>query len=189
MKTKQAVFTELLQNSPVIAAVKNDAGLSAALQSDCVAVFVLYGTILNVADLVQRVKAAGKLAFIHIDLVEGLGNREPAVDFLAESTRVDGLISTRPNLIRRARGLGLITIQRFFLLDSLAFENVVRQSSNADIVDILPGAMPSIIQRLSGQVRQPLIASGLLMDKRDICGALAAGAIAVSTTCESLWDA
>jgi hypothetical protein len=98
-------------------------------------------------------------------------------------------MSTRPNLIHHAKELGLITVQRFFLLDSISFENVVRQSSHADVIDILPGAMPDVIRRLSQRVTQPLIASGLLTDKRDVCGALAAGAVAVSTTSEELWEA
>ena len=114
---------------------------------------------------------------------------EIAVDFLAEATKADGIISTRPNLIHHAKELGLITVQRFFLLDSISFENVVRQSSHADVIDILPGAMPDVIRRLSQRVTQPLIASGLLTDKRDVCGALAAGAVAVSTTSEELWEA
>jgi glycerol uptake operon antiterminator len=47
--------------------------------------------------------------------------------------------------------------------------------------------MPRVISRLTGQIRQPLIASGLLSDKTDILAALSAGAVAVSTTCEPLW--
>lgn len=68
------------------------------------------------------------------------------MDFLAEATKADGIISTRPNLIHHAKELGLITVQRFFLLDSISFENVVRQSSHADVIDILPGAMPDVIR-------------------------------------------
>ena len=78
-------------------------------------------------------------------------------------------------------------MQRFFLLDSIAYDNVLRQSSNADIVDVLPGTMPRVLSRLSAQIRQPLIASGLLTDKQDVISALGAGAIAVSTTSEALW--
>lgn len=190
MKGRQAVFEEAIQEAPVIAAVKNDMGLAHALRSECAAVFILYGTILDIGQIVKRIRAAGKLAFVHADLIEGLSNRgEIAVDFLAEATKADGIISTRPNLIHQAKELGLITVQRFFLLDSISFENVVRQSSHADVIDILPGAMPDVIRRLSQRVTQPLIASGLLTDKRDVCGALAAGAVAVSTTSEELWEA
>lgn len=51
------------------------------------------------------------------------------------------------------------------------------------------GALTAAYTRLSQRVTQPLIASGLLTDKRDVCGALAAGAVAVSTTSEELWEA
>ena len=84
--------------------------------------------------------------------------------------------------------------ERRIISDDLSFHDdvsqyVVRQSSHADVIDILPGAMPDVIRCLSQRVTQPLIASGLLTDKRDVCGALAAGAVAVSTTSEELWEA
>lgn len=178
-----------LQESPVIAAVKGDEGLERALASECGVVFFLYGTILSIPQLVVRAKAGGKLVFVHADLIDGMTGRDISADFLAKNTAADGIISTRPNLIRRARELGLITIQRFFLLDSLAFENVLGQSSHADVVDILPGVMPTVIGRLTGQLRRPLIASGLLTEKADVMAALSAGALGVSTTCEALWSA
>lgn len=142
MTSKKNVFFELLQEQPVIAAVKNDEGLATALTAECGAVFFLYGTILNISQLVQRAKDAGKMVFVHADLIDGLTVRDIAVDFLAQNTAADGIISTRPNLIHRAKDLNFIAIQRFFLLDSLAFENILHQSSHADIVDILPGTMP-----------------------------------------------
>ena len=179
----------LLQDQPVIAAVKNDEGLDAALTAECGAIFFLYGTILNISELVQRAKSNGKMVFVHADLIDGLTVRDIAADFLAQNTEADGIISTRPNLIHRAKDLDLIAIQRFFLLDSLAFENILHQSSHADVIDILPGTMPRVISRLTRQVSQPLIASGLLMDKQDIMAALSSGALAVSTTSKALWFA
>ena len=189
MKSKKTAILESLRDSPVMAAVKNDEGLAQALESECAAVFILQGTILNIAGLVRRVKEGGKLAFVHADLVNGLAVRDIAADFLRETTQADGIISTRASLIQRARELGLLSIQRFFLLDSLAFANVLNQGCQADMVDILPGAMPRVISRLCGQIDRPLIASGLLSDKQDVMAALSAGATAVSTTCEELWFA
>ena len=185
---KQSDFMEAIQDAPVIAALKSDEGLEKALQSDCTTVFFLYGTILNIASLAQRAKDAGKLVFIHADLIEGMTAKDICADFIAQNTVADGIISTRPNIIRHAKQLDLLTIQRFFLLDSLSFENVLRQSSNADAVDLLPGTQPRVLERLSHKVRQPIIASGLLTDKQDIVAALSAGAQVVSTTCEMLWD-
>lgn len=188
MPSKLKLFLAAIQETPVIAAVKDGEGLEQALASDCTVVFLLYGTILNLPELVRRTKEAGKLALIHIDLIEGLSAKDISAEFVSSRTEADGIISTHPNLIRRAKELELLTVQRFFMLDSLSFANVLRQSSNADVVDVLPGAIPSVIGRLVREVRQPLIASGLLMDKSDVVAALSAGAVAVSTTSQRLWS-
>lgn len=188
MNEKLKLFVEAIQDAPVIAAVKDDQGLERALTSDCTVVFLLYGTILNIREPVQRIKEAGKLAFVHIDLVEGMSAKDISAEYIASRTQTDGIISTHPNLIRRARELGLLAIQRFFMLDSLSFANVLRQSSNADVVDVLPGAITSVISHLVREVHQPLIASGLLLEKSDVVAALSAGASAVSTTSERLWS-
>lgn len=57
---------------------------------------------------------------MHIDLVDGLSAREVAVNSLIALCHPDGIISTHPSLIRRARHQGLLTIQRAFILDSLS---------------------------------------------------------------------
>lgn len=180
-------FQAALADAPVIAAVKDEEGLARALGSECRVIFLLYGTLLSVREQVLRIHEAGKLAIIHSDLIEGLSGKEVAADYLAAETLADGVISTRPGIIRRARELGLVSIQRFFLLDSMSFENVLRMGSHADAVDVLPGAIPRVIARLTERLRQPIISSGLLFDKQDVIAALSAGALAVSTTDPELW--
>lgn len=184
---RETKLTEILLDAPIIAAVKNDGGLRQALDSNSAVIFLLYGTICSIGELTEQVKARGKLAFVHLDLIDGLASRDVAVDFIQNHTQADGIISTRQNLIRRGRELGITTIQRMFVHDSLAYENVLRLSSDADVVDILPGTIPKTIRRLAQLGRHPLIASGLLADKEDIMNALSAGAIAVSTTTPELW--
>ncbi len=125
--------------------------------------------------------------FIHLDLVDGLASRDIAVDFIRRNTPADGIISTRQNIIRRGRECGLTTIQRCFVHDSLALANILRQPTDADFIDILPGTIPKTIRRLAQSVRRPLIASGLLTEKEDVLSALGAGAIAVSATTPELW--
>ena len=71
---------ELLADNPVIAAVKDDQGLESALAGSVDVIFLLYGNILNLSELVDRVRAAGKAAFVHLDLADGLTNREIAAD-------------------------------------------------------------------------------------------------------------
>lgn len=187
MTIKQAAFSDLLLESPIIAAVKDEEGLERALASDCRIIFLLYGTLLNVHEIIARAKKEDRLVFVHIDLIEGLSGKEIAIDYLKANTEADGIISTRINQIKYAKSVGYFCIQRFFVIDSLSFENVKKQSSYADAVDILPGTMPKIINRLSRQLHQPVIASGLIQDKQDIITALSSGAQAVSATRCSLW--
>lgn len=180
---------EQLAGAPVVAAVKNDAGLRRCLFCDSAVAFILYGTVNDIAKIVLQAKQAGKAVFVHIDLVEGLAAKEAAVDFIARTTRADGIISTKPALIRYAKSKGLATVQRFFVLDSMALENIRKadRQSDADFLEILPGLMPKIIRRLTAELARPLIAGGLISDKEDIVTALGAGAVAVSSTCEAVW--
>lgn len=183
-------LAETLLDEPVIAAVKTDEALTAALASPCSAVFLLASTLLTVDGLVHRIHDAGKLAVVHIDLVDGLSSREIAVDSLNALCHPDGIISTRPTLIRRARHRGLLTVQRAFILDSLSLTSLSGQleQGKPDFVEILPGIMPRVIAEISARTQVPVIAGGLLRDKADVMAAMRAGAAAVSTFAPSLWD-
>lgn len=183
-------LAETLLNEPVIAAVKTDEALTAALASPCSAVFLLASTLLTVDGLVRRIHDAGKLAVVHIDLVDGLSSREIAVDSLNALCHPDGIISTRPTLIRRARHRGLLTVQRAFILDSLSLTSLSGQleQGKPDFVEILPGIMPRVIAEISARTQVPVIAGGLLRDKADVMAAMRAGAAVVSTSAPSLWD-
>ncbi len=182
---------ERLEDCPVIAAVRDEEGLRECLKTDCGIVFILYGDIMNIASVVERVKEKNRLAMVHMDLIAGLGSREISVDFLHETVRADGIISTKPALVRRAGELGMSTVMRFFVIDSMALENIQRQCEQArpDCIEILPGVMPKVIRRIVRTVRQPVIAGGLLTDKEDVMAALNAGAVSVSTTNRELWYA
>ena len=186
---KYAQLLELLADGPVIAAVKDDAGLTTALESEVSVIFLLYGDVLTISEAVARCHDKGKKVFVHLDLIDGLAAREIATDFIARNTSADGVISTKAQLTRRARELGLVAIQRVFLLDSLALKNIERQlvQGNADLIEILPGLMPKIIRRVVQAAGKPVIAGGLISDKEDVTGALGAGAVAVSTTNPSVW--
>lgn len=86
-------------------------------------VFILYGNICNIKDIVAALKAHGKCAMVHADLVQGLGSKEVAIDFIKEQTGADGIISTKPMLVRRAQELKMFGILRAFIIDSMAVAN------------------------------------------------------------------
>lgn len=182
-------FIDHLGGNPIIAAAKNDEGLARALESDCSTIFILYGDICSVADITGRVNAAGKSAFVHADLIDGLAPRDISVEFLQKTTHAAGIITTKPSLVRRAQEIGLCAIQRFFVIDSMALENLKRQLEHTcpDVIEILPGAMPKALRRITAFTRIPVIAGGLISDKEDILAALDAGAAAISSTDHDIW--
>ena len=111
---------ELLEESPIIAAVKSQEGLEHSLKSECKVVFVLFGTICDIDAIVAKIKAAGKIAIVHVDMIQGLGTKKVAVDFIAHNTNADGIISTKNVLVEYAKEIGLFAIQRTFVVDSIA---------------------------------------------------------------------
>lgn len=182
-------FMEQFENCPIIAAVKDENGLTACTTSDISIVFVLFGDICSIPDIVRRLKEAQKTVIVHLDLVSGLSGKEIAVHFIRENTEADGIISTKPALIRQAKELGLFTVMRFFAIDSMAFDNIRRQSEavHPDVIEVLPGLMPKVIRRICLESRIPVIAGGLITDREDIMAALNAGAVSISTTNQKVW--
>lgn len=182
-------FKDALDNSPIIAAIKSDEGLALCRKADSQIAFILYGDICSIADIVDSVKQSGKMAMVHVDLINGLSSKEIVVDFIKKYTKADGIITTRPTLIKRASELGLSTILRIFAIDSLAYENIEKQvkAANPDVIEILPGMMPKIISRICKQLTIPVIAGGLVSEKSDVMELLKAGAGNISTTNKEVW--
>ena len=167
-------FYDAVEANPVIAAVKSDAGLQAAVEMEEIQViFVLYGDVCTIPEILERIKAAGKKAMVHIDLIAGLSAKEISVEFIARQTRADGIITTKPALVRRAKELGIFGGLRFFVIDSLALKNIENLemqcgTSRPDFIEVLPGVMPKVLGRIAKVSRIPMIAGGLITEKEEI---------------------
>ena len=176
-------FYDMLEENPVIAAVKDEEGLEKCCSLEDIKVLC------SIPDLVGRIKESGKMAVVHADLITGLGSREIAVDFIKKATQADGIISTKPALIKRGRELGMFTVMRYFLIDSMALENVrtLPGGVRPDVIEILPGLMPDIIRNICQDLKTPIIAGGLITDRKSVMAALSAGALCVSSTNQNVW--
>lgn len=182
-------FREAIEDSPIIAAVKSEEGLEKCLTCDSHVIFILYGDICNIARIVEKIKNAGKIAMVHLDLIAGLSAREIAVDFIRQYTKADGIITTKPQLIKRAKELSLYTVLRFFVIDSMAYDNIEKQlcSVKPDLIEILPALMPKVVAKICALSAAPVITGGLIADKEDVMTMLEAGAVSVSSTDEQVW--
>lgn len=173
----------------IIPAMRQPGDLPQVLELGLPAALMLKGDIFDVERVMNQ--ARGKVAILlHIDLMEGIGRDKAGLTYLKQQFGISGIVSTRSNLIKEARSLGLISILRFFVLDSAAYATGVNllNSLNPDAVEILPGVtVPYIKDSLARDVKSPVIASGLIQTTATIREVLAAGAAAVSTSRVELW--
>ncbi len=189
MENTRMRIIDLLETSPVIAAVIDEKGLRKCFESDCEVVFILFGNLCNIAGIVNQVKNQGKTAIVHVDFISGLSSKEVVVDFIKQNTRADGIISTKPMLVKRAQDLGMYSGQRTFLIDSIALGTLKKQIEvfRPDFIEIMPGIMPSILKHMKEYTDIPIVAGGLIFDKKDVMAAFDVGVDAVSTSREDLW--
>lgn len=173
----------------IIAAARSDEELLAAVGSKAEIIFMLAPNIADLKKQAEAVHKAGKKMFIHLDLAEGIGKDEYGIRF-AKEQGVDGIISTRTNIIKLAKKENMFTVQRFFAVDSQSVFTTVEtaKASKADMVEIMPGTVTKVIKKLKKELEMPIVAGGLIETAREIEDAILCGATAVSTGKREFWE-
>ena len=97
-------LSEILADFPMIAAVRNEEDLRECFKTQCRIIFILYGSICNITEIVRQVKACGKIAIVHMDFVTGMAIRDVSVEFILRNAGADGIVSTKPNLVKDLPG-------------------------------------------------------------------------------------
>jgi len=138
-----------MNESLIIAAVKNEAEFQAALASDVKLIFHLVPNIMTLQDNIKQAHSSGKSLFIHLDLAEGIGRDRAGLLYLAQAG-ADGIISTRAQMIQFAKELGLVTVQRFFLLDSKGIESIdeMLKHTSPHLIELMPGVICKSIRHI-----------------------------------------
>ncbi|HIW32650.1 MAG TPA: glycerol-3-phosphate responsive antiterminator [Candidatus Paenibacillus intestinavium] len=180
-----------LKRKPVITSLVNKDELPNILKSTSNIVFILKSDIIAIEAIVEQIREAGKLSFIHFDLIDGLGKDKMGVAYAAEKIGVDGIVTTKSTIITEAKKYGLMTVQRLFVFDSVSLDNGMKMTkvSGPDAIEVLPGMVCSkIMKRIRSEVDVPVIAGGLMVDLNDLETALSNGVIGISTSSKELWD-
>lgn len=183
-------FCEILSDNPVIGAIRSDEDLMRIIDSDLKMVFTLYGNLMNIEEICSELKKNDKIVFVNIDMIEGLRGDKFGIEFIKEKVRPHGIISTNGQVLKHAKNLGIFTIQRLFILDSISIDTglSIAKTIKPDAIEILPGIAYKAVELIKEKVSQPIITGGLIYSQRDAVKALAAGAIGISTSARALWD-
>ncbi len=175
----------------VILAVKNDKELEDVLKSKVEIIFVLYGSVLTVEEISKKIKGSGKIGIVHIDLIEGLSKEDASVEFIEEKTEFKGIISTRKKLLAKGQTMGLYTVLRTFVIDSMSKESIItlcKKKGTFDAVEILPGTIYKTIKEIKEIIGKPIIAGGLISTKEEVKKTFESGASFISTSNSELMN-
>jgi glycerol uptake operon antiterminator len=176
-------------NYKIAAAIRTEKDFSKALRSKVDMIFLLHTNIMTLPPSIREIHAVSKKAFVHVDFAEGLGKDKAGLQYL-KKLGVDGICTTRTNLVRIAKDVGLVTVQRFFMVDShsvgTSLESI--RIAKPDIVELMPAIVTKKIKEFTSLVDVPLIAGGLVETEEEVRAALESGADVVSTGETELWS-
>ena len=175
----------------VAACIRRVDDLPEALNHPNVANIILLGGNINLLPRqIKRAKAKKKVLLVHIDLLEGIGKDRAGVHLLAK-LGLDGIVTTKPNLVKYAREEGMWAVQRLFIVDSESVKTGIKLAGTVKphAVEILPATVPAyVVQELKNALGVPILAGGLLRNEEDAKKALSKGITTISTSLRMLWD-
>lgn len=181
-------FFDRIKTNPIIAAINDLEKLDIALESPSEIIFILTGNIFNLKEISNRVRNKNKGLYIYVDSIDGFSKDTWGLEYIIKNIHPDGIITEKNNLVKLSKDMGVFTIQRLTIHDSLSLTNSINtiKITRPNAVDILPGIMPKIIKKIT-DTKMPVIASGLIIEKDDLESSLNAGAIAISTSNKNTW--
>jgi len=189
-RDKRRPLRDILAETRIIPAVRDPARLGLALAAHGEVVYLLCAAPDTIGDMVGKIKEAGKIPILNIDLMQGFARDKYALRYLA-ALGVEGVISTHSESLNQAQSLGLYIIQRTFLLDSAAMQHICTQlkKNKLDALEVLPAvAVPKLREKAQSIApNMPLIGGGLISTMAEIVDLLGQGVHAVSVSEPQLW--
>ncbi|GED02383.1 glycerol-3-phosphate responsive antiterminator [Bacillus atrophaeus] len=176
-------------NQSILPAIRNMKQFDEFLNSS-----FTYGVILDIhlgqlKGVIKEAQKHGKKMMVHVDLIHGIKHDEYGAEFICQEMKPAGIISTRSNVIVKAKQKKIYAIQRLFLLDTSAMEKSMEfvGKHKPDFIEVLPGIVPSLIKEIKEKTGIPIFAGGFIRTEQDVEQALKAGATAVTTSDTKLW--
>ncbi|CAM4397497.1 glycerol-3-phosphate responsive antiterminator [Paenibacillus alkaliterrae] len=174
-----------------IASIKDPRHIEIALslRSQLSGIFLLTGHIGVVKGYVDVFKEHQLPVFLHLDKIGGLSTDNYGLEYLAKAIKPTGIISTKTNVVKTAKKMDLITIQRFFLVDTEGLDNIAKSlcQIEPDIIEVMPARIPDMIGKVKAFTSIPIITGGLLYEQSQAEECLNHGATAISSSNPELW--
>lgn len=178
-----------LRRHPVIAAIYGLPHLPAFLDSAAEVGIVAHVELRELEGVIASIKGAGKFPLLNVDTCEGLAHDKAAIDYLT-GIGVPALVSTRVATLLRASRAGMITMQKIFVTDRTTWPRSLKalEQSEPNLMQLMPAPMLPRLTPADREVLPPIVAAGFICNEEDARAALAAGAVALSTSEQRLWN-
>jgi glycerol uptake operon antiterminator len=178
-----------LTRHPIIATLYGAEQIDAFIDSTTEIAIVANVELRKLHAVVATITRADKIAIVNIDSCEGISPDKGGVEYLAE-IGATSLVSTRVATIQRANRAGLLTMQKVFVTDRSTWPRSVKalEQSDPNLVQLMPAPMLPHISAKERNALPPIVASGFVITPNDVRSALAAGAVAVSTSDAAMWS-
>ena len=92
----------ILERNPVIPAIKDNITLEKALNSNSELVFIIVSNIINIKDYTDKLKKLNKKIYIHVDMIDGLNSTNNGIDYIVNTVKPDGILTTKSNVVAHA---------------------------------------------------------------------------------------
>ncbi|ARJ51747.1 glycerol-3-phosphate responsive antiterminator [Staphylococcus lutrae] len=171
---------------PAIRSIKDLEKLFKTDYKTCVLLDTHIGHLNGIMKLIQQHQLK---PFMHIDLIKGMSHDEFACEYIIQTYRPKGIVSTKTKVIKKAKALGVVTIFRVFIIDSHALARSIEliQRIEPDYVEVLPGIADKVIQEIHQKTGVTVIAGGLINTQDEVSRAIQSGAAYITTSEQSLW--
>nr|WP_269719686.1 MULTISPECIES: glycerol-3-phosphate responsive antiterminator [Bacillus] len=178
-----------MKNQTIIPAIRNIKEFNQFLQSNYQVGIFMDFHIAQMKSLYEVARQHEKKMILHVDKVNGIKADEYGTEFICQEFKPYGIISTKSNVIMKAKQKGVISIQRIFLIDGSSIEKNIKlfQKTDPDFIEILPGVIPKAIESIRMRANKEVLTGGLIETREEVRSAIVAGATAVTTSKQELW--
>lgn len=168
----------------VLPVIKNHKNLELFLKSKLEWCVLLDFHLNFMEDILQRLHQVQKKGIVHMDLINGIGNDPAGCEFMIQRLHVDGIISTKPNVVKTAKKHQCLSIFRLFLIDtrSIAKGCALANEVQPDFIEILPATTTNATLIIRAYTDINLIGGGLIQNQEDIQHCLQQGMKAITSS-------
>jgi len=173
----------------IIPAISSFKMLEKFLRTDMTYCVLLNFHINHLKMVVEQLHQSGKKCIVHSGMIKGLSSDNAAAEYLIQSLKVEGIISTKPSVIQVAKKNNVISVFRMFLIDSTSFKRGISsfEDCNPDMVELLPAISYQLLDTIQEHIDVPIIGGGMITSKKMISECIEAGMEAVTTSNYEFW--